>query len=312
MAPLHRAIALAEIDHLAVGVGHQLDLHVTGPHDRPLHEDPPVPEGGLGLAGCRLERPRQRRGFVDDPHALATTAGRRLDHHGKTDPLGGPLCRRHVGHVLDPGHHGHPRLDHRSTRGDLVAHHLHRRPRRPHEDDARLVTRPHERGLLAEEAIAGMDRLGPGATRGLDDPLRHQVAVARGRRPDAVGLVGIEHMRRAAIRLAVHRDRGDAVLATGAKDPASDLATVGHENLTERRRAHPTARFTKPRPPVVTPPGGRQGLTVSGSTNTRPSRRSPTLRLRSPGRAIAHVEGRGRGLLVRLVVVLVGRPGRGR
>ncbi len=52
---LHGAVALAEVHHVAVRIGHQLDLHVAGLHHRPLHEDPIVAERGQGLAGRGLE-----------------------------------------------------------------------------------------------------------------------------------------------------------------------------------------------------------------------------------------------------------------
>jgi hopanoid biosynthesis associated radical SAM protein HpnH len=47
--PLHRALALAEGDHVAVRVAEQLDLHVTRALDVALAEDALVAERGLGL-----------------------------------------------------------------------------------------------------------------------------------------------------------------------------------------------------------------------------------------------------------------------
>ena len=55
VAQLHRAVALVEVDDVAVGVGQDLDLDVAGPGDEPLDEQRAVAEGGLRLAPAALE-----------------------------------------------------------------------------------------------------------------------------------------------------------------------------------------------------------------------------------------------------------------
>ena len=55
VAPLHRALALAEREHGAVGVGEQLDLDVARSLDVSLAEDGAVAERGLGLAARRRD-----------------------------------------------------------------------------------------------------------------------------------------------------------------------------------------------------------------------------------------------------------------
>ena len=56
VAPLHRALALAERERRAVRVGEQLDLDVARPLEVALEEDAVVAEAGLRLAPRRLER----------------------------------------------------------------------------------------------------------------------------------------------------------------------------------------------------------------------------------------------------------------
>ena len=67
-----------------------------------------------------------------------------------------------------------------------------------------------EPGVLGEEAVAGMDRLGTGHQRGRQDGGDVEIAVLRRRRADADALVGQAHMHRLGIRGGVHRDRGNA------------------------------------------------------------------------------------------------------
>ena len=55
MPALHRAFTLAERDHLPVGVGEDLDFHVTRPGNELLQIDGIVAEGALGFSSRRIE-----------------------------------------------------------------------------------------------------------------------------------------------------------------------------------------------------------------------------------------------------------------
>ena len=59
MPALERAVALPEVDDVAVGVGEDLDLDVPGPVDVLLEVDAAVLEGGLGLVAGGLEGGRR-------------------------------------------------------------------------------------------------------------------------------------------------------------------------------------------------------------------------------------------------------------
>src|SRR5207302_4713557 len=83
VAPLNRALALAERDDVPVCVAEQLDLHVAGTLQIALAEDAVVPEGRLRLAACRLEGFVQLSGLADDAHPASAAAGRPLDDERK-------------------------------------------------------------------------------------------------------------------------------------------------------------------------------------------------------------------------------------
>ena len=55
VAALERAFALAEVQHVAVGVGDHLDLEVARPRQEALDEDAVVAEAGLRLAARRVK-----------------------------------------------------------------------------------------------------------------------------------------------------------------------------------------------------------------------------------------------------------------
>ena len=75
--PLHRAVALAEVDGIAMAVADDLDFDVTRALDRPLDEQSRVAEGVLRLRARRAQQgnelvlPRARRMPRPPPPALA-------------------------------------------------------------------------------------------------------------------------------------------------------------------------------------------------------------------------------------------------
>ena len=93
-----------------------------------------------------------------------------------------------------------------------------------------------EVGILGEEAVAGMDRVGAGLLRGADDARDVQVAAAGRGRADVHRLVGEADDGRLGVRGRVDGDRLDAELAAGARDAQGDLAPVRDQDLLEHVR----------------------------------------------------------------------------
>ena len=88
VATLDRALALAEIDDVAVLVAEHLDLDVARVGDELFDEDAVVAEARRGL-GLRAGKAfGDLAGGIGDAHALAAAAGRGLDHHRIADLVG--------------------------------------------------------------------------------------------------------------------------------------------------------------------------------------------------------------------------------
>ncbi len=237
VAALDRAVALAEVDHVAVAVGEHLHLDVTRVVQVALQVHGRVGEELLAFAAGALEGALQLVLGERHAEALAAAAAGRLDRDREADlGLGDAQRVRDRGDRLGRARHDrHARRLHQLASARLRAHRLDRARRRADEHDARVLARLRERRVLGEEAVAGMDRLGAGARRHVEDLLDAQVVVRRRAVAEVVSLVGTLDVRSVAVELRVHGDAGDAQLVERAHDAHCDLAAIGYEYLAEHR-----------------------------------------------------------------------------
>ena len=184
---LDGALALEEVDGVAVLVGQDLDLDVAGPLDHLLHVDPVVAKGALGFAAGTGRGRDEVAGRGHEAHALASAPRRRLQHH--REPEGAGLARD--GGVVrerlqGPGTTGSPGGHRRAPGGGLLPEEGHGVAAGADEDEPRRGTVAREVGVLGEEAVAGVDGIGAARSRAACD---HAVGPAgtsrgRGRRPE--------------------------------------------------------------------------------------------------------------------------------
>ena len=248
VAPLQRAVALAQVHDVPVAVGDHLDLDVPRRLEVALHVDRAVAERRLRLALRGHHRLGERLAVARHLHAPPAAAGRRLDQHGKADRLGRGHGLLDGGHpAVRARHHGYARLGRGLLGADLVAHHPDVLGTRADEGQAVRLDDLGELGVLAEEAVARVHRLRPGDLGRGDDRGHVQIALGRRRRADAHALVGHAHPHARGVRLRVHGHGGHAHLAAGADHAQRDLAAVGDEDLVEH---------------------GCQSMTASGSPNS--------------------------------------------
>ena len=186
---------------------------------------------------------------------------------------------RHRGQRRDAG-----RLGGRDRAG-LVAGQRQHVGGRADEGDAGVGAGLGQRGVLREEAVAGVDRVRAGPHRGRDDRLGVEVGAHRvAALADLVGLVGLQPVLGPAVLVREHRDRPRAELVGGTERPDRDLAAVGHEHLGEHgseaigvggvraRRVHATETSPVVRRGTARPARGRPARevtpTASGTSST--------------------------------------------
>ncbi len=231
---LHRAVALAEVDGIALAVGQDLEFDVPRLLQVLLHVDDIVIEGragfGLGHGNCG----NQRRLGVHDTHAAAAAAAGCLDDDGvadlarETNILVGIVTERPVG----AGHAGHAGGLHRLDRRDLVAHEADRAGRRADEREAARLDALGEIGILGKKTVPGMDCYGIGHLSGANDRRHIEVTVNRRRRTDTHGFVGQQYVLEIVVGVGMYRDRLDAHLPAGALDTQGDFAAVCYNDFT--------------------------------------------------------------------------------
>ena len=161
VAPLDRAVALAEVDAVALAVEQDLDLDVPGAFEESLEDQSVVVEGGLCLASGGGEVRREAVGEANRAHALAAATGRRLDQQGIADALGrlDERCVRLVVIVVAGGH-GDAEARRELPAGRLVAHGPDGFRWWPDPADPGLDHALGEVGVLGEEAEARVEGVG--------------------------------------------------------------------------------------------------------------------------------------------------------
>ena len=122
MQALHGTLALAQRDHVAVGVAEQLHLDVLDVQQQLLHVDLAVAEGALRLRARGEIGVLQLIFRIHPADAAAAAAGARLDQQRIADALRLSMQLLHTLHQVAAGNHGHAGLAHGAPGLVLVAH----------------------------------------------------------------------------------------------------------------------------------------------------------------------------------------------
>ncbi len=215
-------------------VGQALGLDVPGVVEESFHEAFTAAEGGDRLTDRGVEGVTDLGLVADHLEASPTAAIGRLDRDRQ------PVLLGEGDHLVGVGDRF---LGARYQRGtdpvgdvaglDLVPEGIDGLRRRADPGQSGIDHRLGEVGVLGQEAITGVDRVGTGLLGGLDDLADVEVGVGRGGATEGVRLAGEPDEERIGVRFGVHRDAAQAGVAGGADDADGDLTAVGDEHLAD-------------------------------------------------------------------------------
>ncbi len=240
VAALHAAVALEQVNQVAVVVAQHLHLDVLGAHDQLLQKHRVVAERLARLGARALQRLGHLAGGAHHAHAATAAAGRRLHQHRIAGLVGeGARGLERAQRLGRAGHHRDPGRLGDLARRDLVAERIDRLGRRADEDDPGVATLARKGSTLGQQAVAGVDGVDLVPLRQLDDLVLGQIGGDR-LEPlaDQVGLVGLVAVQVDPVLLGEDRDRAKAELGRRTKHPDRDLAAVGTKDAPEGKDAH--------------------------------------------------------------------------
>ena len=237
VAALDGAIALVEVDDVAVLVAEDLHLDVFGALDVALQENSRVAEGVFRLGARFRQQAGELGGFFDDTHAAPAAAEGRLDDERETD-----FMRDGQGHVgigdrlLGAGQGGDVELVGERAGGGLVAHVFQKLRRGADENDALARTGAGEVRVFREETVAGVDHRHALGLREFHDAFVVEIRTDRAfRRIELVGFVGLEAVDGKAVFLGEDGNGAEAKFGGGAENPDRDFAAVGGHDFSGLR-----------------------------------------------------------------------------
>ena len=236
---------------IPVRVGEDLDFDVAWRRQKPLQQQRAIPEGAFSKAPRPSERVGDLAFLLHDAHAFTATAGRRLNDQGQSQL---ESSTREVFEVLPravvPGKHRDARGAHSRLCHDLRAHGSDRRGRWTHEHEARVYARLGELRFLGKETVAGMNGLSTRGAGGLENALDVEIAFARRRRADSIGLVGLADVLGASVRVGEYGNGAHAEPPRRTENTAGDLAAVCHQQALD----HASRLPSRGRRPLTTDP----------------------------------------------------------
>ena len=233
MAALHRAIALVQMDHVAVLVAENLHLDVLGVRNIFFEEHRWIAEGAFGFRLRFVQQTRKVGSFLHHAHAASAAAEGGLDDEREADLLCGLHRLLAVGNgFFVAGQNRDVDFLCERAGGGFVAHHVEQLRPRPDERDAGFGARAGEVRVLGKKAVTWMNRvhaffLGDG-NDALDVEIRGDRSLVLA---DEIRLVRLESVQAEAVGLRVDGDGAQIQFRARAENADGNLATVGSEEF---------------------------------------------------------------------------------
>jgi len=228
---LDRAVALVEVEAVAVLIGEHLNLHMTWLEQILFHQHPRIAKRRLRFALRRGEGFSELADILDDFHAFAATTRSGLEQHRITNAFAGFAEGVEVlRFAVIARHQWHAGLFHQRLGGGFAAHRIDGRGGRAEEDQPGGFNGAGESSVFREKTVAGMNGLSTAGLRCCDDLVDFQVAVGGLAASQVHTDISFTAMPCIAVGRAVNGDGCEPQGFGGTHDPAGDFATVGDQH----------------------------------------------------------------------------------
>ena len=211
VAPLDGAFPLTQIDHVPMGVGEHLDFNMARLEDQLFEKHPSIAEARFRFRRTSAKGLVQFGSLHHLANSLAAAAGRGLEHHRVSDVLGEPRRLRRIGNGIGVARNRRHAGGLGQLLGfNLVAERADGRGRRA--DERHLLGRQtlREGGVLGEESVSRVNRLGARLLDSRHDRIDIEIALQRRRGTDQHGVAGHIHMEGVPVGFRIDGDGSDA------------------------------------------------------------------------------------------------------
>ncbi len=231
---LDGAIALVEVDDVAISVTEDLDFDVFGALDVSLEEDCRVAEGVFRFRAGFGEETGELGRFLDDTHAATAATEGGLDDEREADFVGDGEGFVGIGDgILGAGKGGDVELVGERTGCGLVAHVVQKIGGGADEGDAFAFAGAGEVGVFREKAVARVDHGHALGLREFHDAFVIEVcADGSFRGIELVGFVGFEAVDGETIFLGENGNGAESEFGGCAENTDGDFTAVGGEEFT--------------------------------------------------------------------------------
>ena len=232
MPALHRAVALEQVNVIALRIAEYLDFNVTRAQGIFFNQHRVVAKAVDGFALATGQCSRKVFRLFNHAHAFSTATRAGFDQHRITDAVGFALQHgRVLVRAVVAGHQRHAGFFHQLLGLGFQAHRLDGGRRRTDEDQPGASTGFGKFFVFAQKAVAGVNRFGACRLGRFDDFFPAQIAVFGRAAADVHGFVAKANMLGAGVGVRIHGDGLDGHASGSGGNAAGNFAPIGNEDF---------------------------------------------------------------------------------
>ena len=239
VSPLHRAIALVQMENISVRVGQDLHFDVPRAANVALEKNSVVAERRSGLGPRFLQARQQQLRALHHAHPAPAAAERGFHHQRIADFVRDALRVVLLRHRLFRARHDRQAgFLRQPPRRRLIAQQIEQVRARSNESNSRRGAGSRQRRIFREKSVARVDGVDAALLRQRHDSIDVQIGLDR---PfafaDQIGFVRLEPMQAEAVLVGIHGGGADFQFVGGAENANRDFPAIQGQQFFYRHRS---------------------------------------------------------------------------